>query len=291
MKTGCFDILIAAYLAEHGVSQSGLKQLARSPAHYRQYVDHPEEPTLHQKIGTIEHFAVFQPDLLESSHWVKPVNYTNKKGETRKWNGNATECKDWLYAHSDRQVISQDNYDAIIGMRDSIMRHPAAMKALDPRGKAEQSLFCEDAETGMQLKCRCDFLSGNCIVDLKKCQDASPAGFGKTVANYWYDLQAAVNLHICNALGLGKENFIFIAVEDQAPFAVGVYQLDEASIAIGYSKFRRLMAKYQACAIANQWPAFSSNIEYLSLPKWAASTEQMKQLLEDSPPVPALEVV
>jgi len=282
-------MVMADYLAAHGVSGSRLKYLSRSPAHLREYIEHPPVSTPDQKIGTLNHYAVFQPDLFPGSHWVKPVNYTNKKGETKRWNGNATECKDWLAAHEDREVISQSNYDGIIQMRDSVMRHPAAAFALQS-GKAEQSLFCEDPETGLQLKCRSDWLSGNCIVDLKKCQDASPAGFAKTIANYWYDLQAAVNLHICKILGLGKENFIFIAVEDKAPWAVGVYQLDESSINIGYNKFRRLLGRYLECSVTDKWPAFSSNIEFLSLPKWAASTELSAQLLEDQPAPVALEI-
>jgi hypothetical protein len=289
MRTGIFEMPMAQYLTEHGVSQSALKHLARSPAHLREYLDHPKPSTPDQIIGTLEHLLVFQDGLFESSHWVKPATYTNKKGEIKKWNGNATECKDWLYAHEDRPVISQDSYESIIAMQNEVFLHPAAALALT-QGKPEQSLFCEDAETGLQLKCRCDWMSGNSIVDLKKCQDASPNGFAKTVANYGYDLQAAVNLEICRVLELGKENFIFIAVEDKPPFAVGVYQLDAASVAVGYSKFRRLLTKYLECVSTDRWPAYSSNIEYLSLPKWASTVEFNAQLLEDQPAVPALEV-
>lgn len=289
MNTGVFDLPMPDYLAAHGVSQSMLKHLARSPAHLREYIEHPEPSTPDQVMGTILHTGVFEPDLLEKCCHVKPANYQNAKSEWRKWNGNAKECKDWQAAHEDRPVVSQDRYTAILAMRDNVFRHPAAALALKT-GKAEQSLFCEDPDTGLQLKCRTDWLSGNAVVDLKKCQDASPAGFARTVANFGYDLQAAVNLHICRILGLGKEKFLFIAVEDKPPYAVGVYELDEASIAVGYSKFRRLLSKYLQCVIDNKWPAYSTNIEYLALPKWAQSSEFQAMLLEDSPPLPALEV-
>lgn len=290
MKTGVFDLPMPDYLASHGVSQSSLKKLAKSPAHLRHYLDHPEPSTPDQIVGTITHTAVFEPALLEKCCHVKPSSYQDPKtSDWKKWNGNAIACKDWLAAREDRPIVSQERFTAILAMRDSVFRHPAAMLALKT-GKAEQSLFVEDPETGLQLKCRTDWLSGNAIVDLKKCQDASPAGFAKTIANFGYDLQAAVNLHICSLLDLGKEKFIFIAVEDKAPFAVGVYELDANSIAIGHSKFRRLLARYLQCVIDDTWPAYSSNIEYLELPKWAASSEFNAMLLEDSPPVPALEV-
>lgn len=289
MKTGVFQLPMADYLAAHGISQSGLKHLARSPAHFREYVDHPKPSTPDQILGTIEHVACFESERLNASHYVRPATYTNKKGEKKPWHASATEVKEWLAAHRDRPVLSPDAYKAVEGMCRSVFGHPAAALAL-AQGKAEQSLFCEDEETGLQLKCRCDWLSGSAVVDLKKCQDASPAGFAKTVANYGYDLQAAVNLHICRALGLGKEAFVFIAVEDVSPFAVGVYQLDEASIAVGTSKFRRLMQRYMECVTTEQWPAYSKNIEFLSLPKWAAAAEGTATLLADSPPLPALEI-
>lgn len=277
------------YLAAPGISQSALKRLAQSPAHYKAYIEKPEPPTRHQILGTVEHVACFEPERFTQSHYVRPATYTNKKGEKKTWHSSATECKDWLIDHADRLIITPAEYEAVEGMTKSIFQHPAAAKAL-AEGKAEQSLFCEDAETGFQLRCRCDWLTGNAIVDLKKCQDASPAGFAKSVANYWYDLQAAVNLHIASALGLEKDNFLFIAVEDSPPYAVGVYQLDQASIEIGNSKFRRLMKRYLECVTTEQWPAYSKNVEFLSLPNWAANAEGKALLLADSPPLPALEV-
>lgn len=291
MKTGVFDLPMPDYLAAHGVSQSALKKLAQSPAHLRQYIDHPEPSTLDQIVGTITHTAVFEAELLEKCCHVKPANYQNAKAEWKKWNGNAKECKDWIAAHEDRPIVKQDDYTAILAMSGAVFNHPAARMALTtPGGKAEQSLFCEDPDTGLQLKCRTDWLSGNAIVDLKTCLDASPAGFAKTVANFGYDVQAAFNLDVANILGLGKEHFLFIAVEKEPPYAVAVYELDEESIGVGRSKYRRLLSRYLDCVVADKWPAYSQNVERLSLPTWAAKAEFNAMLLEDSPPVPALEV-
>lgn len=291
MKTGVFNLPMEVYLQEHGINQSGLKRLARSPAHYAHYRDNPDPPTDHQKLGTITHLAVFEPHLLNGSHWMRPANYENKKGDVKKWNGNATECKDWLAAHQDRHIITAADYVAIEGMAKAIFNHPGAAKALGASGgRAEQSLFCEDPDTGLQLKCRTDWLAGNAIVDLKKCQDASPLGFSKCVSNFWYDLQAAFDLKCAGILGLQKEVFIFIAVEDKPPYAVGVYQLDEESVATGRSKFQRLLKRYLECAVEDRWPAYSKDVEFLSVTRWAASAESQAAQLEDTPRPPALEI-
>lgn len=290
MRTGAFDMPAEDYFAAHGVSQSMLKLLARSPAHLKHAIEHPEPDTPDQKIGTISHIAVFEPDLLEKSCYVKPANYQDPKtSDWKKWNGNATACKDWLAARTDKPIISQDDYTDICGIRDSVFRHPAAALALKV-GKAEQALFAEDAETGMQLKAKCDWLSGNAIVDLKTCQDASPAGFAKAVSNWGYETQAAFYLNLASLLNLGKEHFIFIAVEKTAPYAVGVYELDEESIEIGRRKYRRLLSRYMECVVSEKWEAYSRNIEVLSLPAYAKKSGWDALLLEDSAPLPALAI-
>jgi exodeoxyribonuclease VIII len=289
MKIGIFDLPAPDYFAAHGVSQSQLKLLAKSPAHLKHAIEHPPENTPDQVVGTIAHTALFEPAKLESSRHVKPASYQDSKGDWRKWNGNASACKDWLAARTDRPIISQDAETKILAMRDAVLRHPAAAMALR-EGKAEQALFAEDPDTGLQLKCRTDWLSGNSIVDYKTCVDSSPAGFAKSVANFGYDIQAAFNLDIAALLNLGKEHFIFIAVEKEPPFAVGVYEIDLDSIEVGRSKYRRLLNRYLECVVSDKWPAYSQNIEMLSLPAWAKKSEWNALLLEDSPQMPALEV-
>jgi hypothetical protein len=174
-------------------------------------------------------------------------------------------------------------------MRDNVYRHPAAKLALKA-GQAEQSMFCEDPDTGLQLKCRTDFLSGNAVIDLKKCQDASRNGFRRTIENYWYELQAAMNLHICRLLGLDKKYFIHIAVEDKPPYAVAVWQMEVDTIELGQRKLERLLLKYMECESLGSWPAYSPNIEILGVSDWAKKLEITAANLAANPPMPALEV-
>lgn len=289
MKTGVEQLSMAAYLAAHGVSQSRLKLLAKSPAHLKYAEAHPEPSTPDQEMGTVLHKAVFEPKQLKDFCYVIPATYKNDKGEEKPWHGGANVCKAWFEQRKDKIRIHQADYDDVIKMRDSVHAHPAAALALKT-GKAEQSLFCEDPDTGLQLKCRSDWMSGIWCVDLKKCQDASSSGFARSVANYGYAIQAAMTLHICNILKLGKEKFGFIAIEDKPPYAVGVYQLSDAALEIGRSQFRRLMTRYLECVVSEKWPAYSPNIEFLELPGWARSAEFNAMLLEDQPPAPALTV-
>lgn len=289
MRTGVFDMPMEDYQAAHGISQSRLKLLARTPAHLQYATQHPKPSTPDQIFGTVAGIAIFEPEKLESCCHVKPANYQNAKGEWKKWNGNAKECKDWLGAREDRPILSQEAFTNVLGVRDAVFAHPGAALALR-EGKAEQSFFSEDPETGLQLKARLDWTSGNTIVDLKTTGDASNAGFAKTIANFSYHLQAAFYLDIAALLGFQMDHFVFIVAEKEPPYCVAVWELDPVDVEIGRGAYRRLLSRYLECVTKDQFPAYSPNIERISLPAYARKADFNAMLLEDSAPMPALEV-
>lgn len=290
MKVGVFDMPFPDYKAAHGVNQSSLKKLARSPAHVKYAIEHPEEPTPDQIWGQIFDTAIFDQSAFDtqSTFYVRPSHYESEKEGKKPWHNGATFCKKWNAERTDKPIISQADFSAVLIMREEVLRHPAAALALKS-GKGA-SLFCEDADTGLQLKARPDWMSGNAIVDLKTCQDASPDGFARTVAQFGYDIQAAFYLDVANVLGLSKEHFLFVCCEKEPPYCVAVYELDEESIQIGRSKYRRLLNRYLECVVANQWPGYSKDVQFLSLPAWSKKSESYAQQLDDRPALPALEV-
>lgn len=290
MKTGIVEQPIEDYFAAHGISQSTLKRISKSPAHLKYYVAHPEPSTPAQILGTVLDTAVFEPDALLGRYHVRPSSYDSGKEGMKPWHNGAKFCKDWNAERRDKTIIPQADMTSVLLMRDEIAKHPAAAKIL-ATGQSALSLYCEDADTGLQQKARPDWLSGNVIADLKGCVDASPEGFARAVANFGYAIQAAWYLDISSVLGLNKEHFLFICSESDPPYAVAVYELDEESINIGRSQYRRLLNRYLECVVTDQWPGYSKDVQYLSLPNWSKRNEMNAALLEDSPAQPALEVV
>lgn len=269
MKTGIYTLDAKTYRAEHGISQSELKLLRRSPAHLKYSREHPKEQTPAMVLGELEHYLVLEPRLFARSFYTRPDTYGPEK---KKWHGGAKECKDWVQKHSNRHVVSSADEEMLLGMHASIMAHPSAKAALE-QGEPERCLFWEDAETGLQCKARTDWLSGNAIIDVKGCQDASPAGFAKNIANFGYDLQASFNLMGARATGLGKECFVFIACEWEPPYAVGVYQLGDNSLRSADVKIRRLLHAYMECVSNDVWPAYFEEIVTIEVPAWAMAQE------------------
>jgi hypothetical protein len=264
---GVVQMSYAEYAKAPGIRQSRLKAMARSPAHFKAAMEAPEKQTRDFTLGRVFHTAVLEPKLFAKCYHLRPDTYQNEKGLVKPWSGNANVCKDWLSGHDDREILLSQELEAIIAMRKSVMEHPAARAALT-EGDAEQCLFCADPQTGIGLKYRADWLSGNTIVDVKSTDDAGKIGFARSVAKFGYDVQAAVGLDMSKWLGLNKDFFCFVATEKEPPYAVAVYQLDEESIAVGRSKYRRWLDLLDYCMKQESWPAYDEAIVRLSLPMW-----------------------
>ena len=93
---------------------------------------------------------------------------------------------------------------------------------------------------------------------------ASPAAFAKSVANFRYDVQQA---HYCE--GFNVDRFVFVAIEKEPPYLVGVYVLDDIAELRGQRLRERDIQLYLDCAENDFWPGYSATIAELSLPNWS----------------------
>ena len=259
----------ADYHKHWAVSKSGLDQIAKSPLHYwARYLDPDRvipESTPAMRLGTALHTHVLELDQWDKQIAVAPSDINRRTKEGR---------EQWAAFQADakrKTVITAEDAEVVMQMGRSVWRHPAAAMLLHWQGKAETTHMWTDATTGIECKCRPDWLTndGNLIVDLKTTEDASPRGFQRSVANYRYHVQAAWYLNgIEAATGHRPDQFIFICVEKKPPFAVGVYAADAEMIQIGAETAKRDLEVYATCKAADVWPSYSDQIEPLSLPAW-----------------------
>ena len=266
-----------AYHAHPAVSKSHLDLIARSPLHYwARYLDPDRvvpEPTPQMRLGTALHTHV-----LELSRWdeeiavAPPMDRRTKAGK-----------ESWAAFEADaagKTVITADDAAQVMAMGRAIMRHPAAAMLLGLPGKAETTHMWTDASTGLECKCRPDWLTddGSIVVDLKTTKDASPRGFKQSIANFSYQKQAGWYLHgIEQATGKRPDQFIFICVETTAPYAVAVYAADAEMIERGHDQAMRDLAKLAVCKVADHWPSYSDQIETISLPGWMTGATSQQQ--------------
>lgn len=251
------DMPAPDYHAHKAVSKSLLDKLAKSPLHAKAYLDGiAEPPTPAMQFGTALHTAVLEPDRFASE-------YATWEGDRRTKDGKAAYEK--LLA-SGKSIISVADYDVITAMLSSILQHPIAGNLLKG-GVVENSIFWTHPRTGLECKARPDYWiqDNDLIVDLKTTEDASPAGFARSIAAYRYHVQAAHYLD-----GAHAARFLFIAIEKKAPYAVGVYELDAEALTLGQAMRERDIEQYASCVEFDTWPGYATEIQTLTLPKWAS---------------------
>lgn len=263
------------YHAHPAIGNSGLTAIARSPAHYyAQFLApdrQPREPTPDMEFGTAVHCAVLEPQRFESEYIAAPK--FDRRTKQGKQDAEAFEA-----ANAGRLFLPQDQLDACRRVRDSVHGNPA-VSVLLASGEAERSIFWTDDDTGVQCKCRPDWLTGDgrVIVDVKTTQDARQAGFARSVFQYRYFVQAAWYLNgVSVATADRPEVFVFVAVEKQPPYAVALYFADPDMIAAGKREYRRNLTTYAECLRTDQWPAYPEQILPLSLPSWALKAEHFE---------------
>jgi hypothetical protein len=257
------------YHAHAAISKSHLDQVAKSPLHYwARYLDPNRvvpEPTPAMAIGSAVHTHVLELDQWDARYVSAP------DGIDRRTKAGKAEWEAFTAAAAGRTVLPKADVALVMRMAQSVFSHPAAAMLLALPGKAETTHMWTDAATGLQCKCRPDWLTddGRLLVDLKTTENASPREFGRSIATWRYHVQASWYLDgIEQATGTRPEQFLFLCVEKKAPYAVAVYAADAEMIAAGAQAAARDLNVLATCKAAGAWPGYSDQIEPISLPPW-----------------------
>jgi len=259
----------AEYHAHPAISKSHLDLVAKSPLHYwSRYVDPnrvPTEPTAAMVLGSAVHTHVLELDTWDSNYCVAP------EGIDRRTKMGKAEWEVFTTASQGRTVLSRSDADLVMRMGQSVFKHPAAAALLAMPGVAESTWMWTDESTGLQCKCRPDWLTddGKYMVDLKTTEDASPAGFRRSIGTYRYHCQASHYLEgVQQATGQRPEQFLFLCVEKKPPYAVAVYAIDADAVAAGAEAARRDLDTLAIAKAADVWPGYSDQVESIGLPAW-----------------------
>ncbi len=255
------------YHADPSIGHSGLIRLLKSPAHLREALDHPPQPTPAMAFGSAVHTYILEPDRFSEEFVVA------EKFDRRTKEGKEAAAR-FEAANQGKTLITAEDLATLTLMRAAVVAHQGAADLLK-QGEAELSAFWTDSLTGIPCRCRPDWFNGTALVDLKSCVDASSRGFSRAIANHGYDIQAAFYVDGVKRVTGSELPFLFIAMEKDAPHAVAVYQADPEIIEIGRKKVRAALQLLKWCQESGAWPAYqpAGEIEAISLPRWAANAD------------------
>ena len=101
--------------------------------------------------------------------------------------------------------------------------------------KADGKTIIDEQEMEMikQISVGAKMNRKNTVVDIKSCLDSSPRGFKSDVYSYGYSLTSAYYLDF-----LGRENYVFAAMEKNPPYQTSLYVLNDEMTDYGRHQYR-----------------------------------------------------
>lgn len=280
---GYWDQTNDEYHAGPGTSKSDLDLVARSLRHYwaakRAPARTERKRTDAMLLGSAVHTAVLEPDLF-GEQYVRvpddaPTRPTSRQINAKKPSAETLDAiaywRNFEQDNAGKELLTAEQWRTAIEIRDAVHADPIA-RTIFAGGRAEQSVHAKDAATGLHIKCRIDYLNdaAGLIGDLKTTDDASPADFGRHSANFRYHVQCGYYRRVMReAFGEAPPYWVFVAVEKDPPYAIGVYFVDEEIASLGARLAERDLRRLAQALDSDQWPAYTtSQVSPLVLPGW-----------------------
>lgn len=244
------------------VSSSGIKELAKSPAHYVASMGTTARRTAAFEFGDAAHCYILQPSEFERRFTSMPSTIKVKRGK---------EYEAFQAANAGKTLLASDDIEALVGMADAYKNHKAASALVRvANGIAEMSCFFIEPSTGLKCRIRPDYLPGGAIiVDYKTTENASASEFQRSCVKYGYDIQAGFYTLGMELLTGVPHKFVFIAQEKKPPYEIAVYEASSDFIERGRAKAVSLLETLKTCMETGIYPGYPDEIQTLDLPSWA----------------------
>ncbi len=169
------------------------------------------------------------------------------------------ETGKWMVTPKESQLISD--------MAESVAAKSNAIELLEG-GDAEQSCYWKDDETGLNLRCRPDYMNADFISDLKSIESVRDKAITNAIEKFGYLISQAMYQDGVYQVTGDWRQFCFIFVDKKPPHLCRVISVDYDAAESGLRKYRERLTRLRECLDADEWPGIDDNLNY-TLPKWA----------------------
>jgi len=239
--------------------------LSTSPAKVRWERENPRPSSSALVMGGCFHSMVLEPECLDVEYAIKPPDIDGKSPLTKYYKETFAEMQ---AERPDAQWLKPDEWKTCLGMADAVLSNPVYTHyASDIDAIAEGTGYFD--YNGAKCKVRPDlYTSDGTIIDLKSTQDASEAGFRKSVRNFKYDFQTAWYMEAMRALGLPARQFIFVCVEKSPPYLTATYTLTASEIDRQKPRMQKACEIWATCMETGVWPGYPEEVVTLDLSRF-----------------------
>lgn len=249
-----------AYRDIPAISQSDMKYLTVSPAHYKAYKESVREETDAMRLGTATHLAVFQPQHFHEEVVQAPrFDKRTKEGKAG-----------WELFQSNlgnKLPLSQEDYERCIDMSEAVRSNPLFIKHT-ASGNPEASLTADTSFENVKVKGRLDWLNidNGIILDLKTIGDVADIYNIKKTLYKGYAMQCLFYLSLMESYDPSKTyEFIFCFVEKEAPYGVRFVKINPASLLNYANLLESTLKNLSKCIDTNVFPAYDNVVEVIDI--------------------------
>lgn len=261
------------YQAWKAVNHSSLKEIAKSPRHYRYMLEQPPRPpSWAQQFGTIAHALMLEPS--KSAALMVPAPINPKTGEpfgrtTKAW-------AEYAALHAGKLIVTDDEIETLKTMAKNAMANEDVAALMRAEGVSEVSIVWDDP-TGIRCKARIDRLITDpasytddparslAFVDLKTTANAALGVFRRDAEAYGYFTANAMYRRACAAHGYRGMGGI-VALEAEGECDAVCYTIDEDTAQVADALVEGWLKTLKTCRERNDWPGLPN--QALSPSKW-----------------------
>lgn len=256
------DLPEATYHAHRALSSTGAKLLLDSPAAFDWVVNKGNRT----EKAAFDFGSAVHAEVLGTGYGVVELDFDN-------WRTNAS--KEAAQEARDAGLIPMLKKDMVDvhATAQAVLAHPMGRALLEREGHPEASVFATDPDTGVDVRCRFDFLpeDRNVAVDLKTGRKgaARPHKFAVAIAEYGYDVSWAHYMLTATLAGEAPNDMVFLVVETEAPFHINTFKLDRDFKDIGVAKARVARERFARALETGEWPGYPAEIQVARPPQFA----------------------
>lgn len=272
LETGVFlNMPFAEYAAIPAVNSGLLREMDRSPGHGMAYLRNGKFRTEALELGQHIHTRVLEPKVFAATYVMVPnslavgclteKNKPSDRPKTTKMYEYRLEA--FKAKHPGKTFIDEDDWNTCNGIADRVTGHARANLFINGANATEVTVVWKDEVTDLPCKARLDSIHEELgvITDLKSTLDARPHKFNKALENYGYDIQGAYYLKGGKAGNFKVENYAFVPVEKEDPWACSFLELDPEVVIYATRRIDELLALTKECIESGNWPCYEDKFD------------------------------
>ena len=240
------NINFSDYQAIKAINISSLKELKKSPEHFRSAIDYPREASEAQVLGSALHRMILEPDLFENDYYVLPnIDRRTKAGKE--------QYTSIVEANLNLTPIPEADYKVLQGTYKSFQKSPNWSTLYQTKHLVEQPFTFNwlGVECKGQADMICEASGEYALVDLKTTSNFF--GFKHEIKKYGYLDQLAWYGKGLELNGMQMSKYYLVAIEKSYPYKIAVWKIQKEVINHSMLANEKLLLEYKARCEHEDW--------------------------------------